>query len=36
MGTLAAAALAALALTVAAQTLPVVHELIEVAARLLR
>jgi Zn-dependent protease with chaperone function len=36
MGTLAAAALAALGLTVAALTLPVVHELIEVAARLLR
>jgi Zn-dependent protease with chaperone function len=36
MRTLAAAALAGLALTLAAQTLPAVHELIEVAARLLR
>lgn len=34
--TLAAAALAGLALTLAAQTLPAVHDLIEVAARLLR
>jgi hypothetical protein len=36
MGTVAAAAWAAVALTLAAQTLPAVHELIEVAARLLR
>jgi hypothetical protein len=36
MGTVAAAALAAVTLTLAAQTLPAVHELIEVAARLLR